>query len=131
MFFGTYPNINVDKRRLSLPKKIRSELQGDKVVLTSGFDDGCIFGYQENVWQEISKVELINPLKDAQSRKTRRQMFAEASIEDVDEHGRIIIPQNLAETAQIKEEVIIIGAGDHFEIWDPKNWEQYKQNSNI
>jgi len=131
MFFGTYPNIKVDKRRLSLPKKIRSELLGDKVVLTSGFDDGCIFGYEENIWQETSKAELVNPIKDAQSRKTRRQMFAEASIEDLDEHGRTIIPQNLAEIAQLKEEVLIIGAGDHFEIWDTKNWEQYKQNTNI
>lgn len=131
MFFGTYKNIKVDKRRLSLPKKIRSELLGDKVVLTSGFDDGCIFGYEENVWQETSKVELVNPIKDALARKTRRQMFAEASIEDLDEHGRTIIPQNLADIAKLKDEVLIIGAGDHFEIWDPKNWDEYKQNSNI
>lgn len=125
MFLGTYqPNLMV-KGRLSLPKKIRNELGGQRMVLTIGFEE-CIFGFPEKTWEEVTRPELSRPLfSDAEGRDLRRKMCAEAIIIDLDSQGRFIIPQKMFEFADIKERLTLIGAGDHFEIWESEKWAKY------
>lgn len=125
MFLGTFTDLKVDRRRLALPKKIRQEVAGDRVVITSGFEDKCIIGFEESVWEDTSKQELVNPIKDREARKVRRQMFANASVEEFDEQGRFVVPEHLAKFADIQTEATVIGGGDHFEIWNPDVWKKY------
>jgi len=42
----------------------------------------------------------------------------------LDSQGRFVISKRLLEHAEIKEEVILIGAGDHFEVWKPQKWNE-------
>ena len=44
---------------------------------------------------------------------------------EVDKLGRILLPTLLKEYAAITRDVMVIGAGDHFEIWDTKAWKEY------
>ncbi|OGG08548.1 hypothetical protein A2154_01035 [Candidatus Gottesmanbacteria bacterium RBG_16_43_7] len=53
-------------------------------------------------------------------------MFAAAERVEIDKTGRILLPTHLKEYAGITEIVVIIGAGDHFEIWDKQTWDQFK-----
>lgn len=126
MFLGTFaPNL-MDKGRVALPKKVREQLVGGRVVLTIGFED-CIFGFTEKIWEEVTKSELTRPLfSDQVSRDLRRKMCAEAVNIELDSQGRFIIPSSMMEYAGIKNEVVIIGAGDHFEIWDKGRWAEYR-----
>jgi MraZ protein len=125
MFLGTYqPNL-IGKGRIALPKKIRNELAGERMVLTIGFEK-CIFGFSEKDWGEIVKPELSRPLfSDSEGRKLRRKMCMEAAVVNLDSQGRFIMPEAMMAFAGIKENLTLIGAGDHFEIWDSVNWKQY------
>ena len=126
MFLGTYEPQLMDKGRVALPKKIRQELGSDRLVLTIGFED-CIFGFSEKIWEEVTKPELSRPLfSDSQGRELRRKMCAEAVNIVLDSQGRFVIPQVMIEYANVKDELVIIGAGDHFEIWNKKRWEEYR-----
>jgi MraZ protein len=127
MFLGTYePNL-MEKGRVALPKKIREELgSSSRLVLTMGFED-CIFGFTEKMWEEVTKPELTRPLfSDKEGRDLRRKMCAEAVNIELDTQGRFIIPERMMNFAAIKSNLIIIGAGDHFEIWNKDNWEEYR-----
>lgn len=116
------------KGRIALPKKIRNELGGQRVVLTVGFDD-CIFGFAEKAWEGITSVELSRPLfSDAQGRDLRRKMFAAAQVIELDSQGRFILPENMTKMTEIKNEVTIIGAGDHFEIWGTSKWVKHLES---
>ena len=55
-------------------------------------------------------------------------MFAGASDSKLDSQGRIIVPTNLLTYAGIEKEVTVIGAGDHIEIWNTNNWNEYFEN---
>lgn len=125
MFLGTFePNL-MDRGRLALPKKIRDELGGDRLILTIGFEK-CIFGFKEKSWEEVTKSELTRPLfSDRIGRDLRRQMCAQAVNIELDSQGRFIIPGDMLQYAAIAETVTLIGAGDHFEIWSKKTWENY------
>lgn len=124
MFLGTFkPNL-VGKGRIALPKKIRNEIQGERIVLSIGFEE-CIFGFEEQKWANAIAPELNRPLSDPEGRKLRRQMCANALVVMLDSQGRLVIPEELIKFASIKEGVLIIGAGDHFEIWSPEKWQEY------
>lgn len=132
MFLGTYkPNL-LEKGRIALPKKIRNELEGERVVLTVGLEE-CIFGFSEKGWEEIIKPELLKPLfSDKQARDLRRKMCMEAEVVNLDSQGRFVIPDQMREYAGIKDKIVLIGAGDHFEIWGEEKWREYFQkNGNI
>ena len=50
------------------------------------------------------------------------QMFADyagATDVNLDAQGRIAIPANIASLAKIDKATVIVGMGDHVEIWDP------------
>ncbi|MCJ7740616.1 division/cell wall cluster transcriptional repressor MraZ [Candidatus Microgenomates bacterium] len=126
MFLGTYEHNLMEKGRIALPKKLRSFLKGQKVILRVGFEP-CIVGFRESDWIETTREQLSKPFfLDKEGRDLRRRIFADAEYAQLDKQGRFIIPKSMMEYVEIKERVIIVGAGDHFEIWSLEKWEEYR-----
>lgn len=124
LFLGEYDHTLDDRGRITLPRKIRQELADLEVVLSRGFDT-CIFGFDRTSWEKEAGRQLEMPVTDEKSRQLRRYMFAAAEKVEVDKLGRILVPALLKEYASVGQEVIVIGAGDHFEIWDKTKWHTY------
>ena len=123
MFLGSYiPSFDKQLRRIALPKKIRDYLATREVILSFGFEK-CLFGFDTKSWEEESKKQLALTLTERHPRDIRRFIFANATIIQLDDQGRFVIPGNYLEYAQIAKPVVI-GAGDHFEIWDEVNWKK-------
>jgi len=123
MFLGSYiPSFDKHLRRIALPKKIRDYLATSEVILSFGFEK-CLFGFDTKNWQEESEKQLALPLTERHSRNIRRFVFANATVIKLDDQGRFVIPGNYLEYAQITRPVVI-GAGDHFEIWEESNWKK-------
>lgn len=129
VFLGEFSHSLDDRGRLSLPKKIREELESVEIVLTRGFE-ACIFGYQKNTWLDETKKQLEIPVFEERGRNLRRFTFSGAVPAEIDKLGRVLVPGNLKEYAGIKNEVTVIGAGDHFEIWDSNKWKEYQTTIN-
>lgn len=125
MFLGTYKPKLIDERRIALPGKIRKEIKGKRIVLAIGFEK-CILGFEEKKWEEVTAADLSRPLSDSEGRDLRRRMFMGATVIELGAQGRFVIPQMMANYGGIKKEITLIGAGDHFEIWDQKKWETYR-----
>jgi len=109
---------------MALPVKLRKEIAGKRMVLAIGFED-CILGFEEKKWEEVTAVDLSRPLSDAEGRALRRKMCMNAVAITLDSQGRFVIPEMMAKSAGIKDDLTLIGAGDHFEIWDSKSWQAY------
>lgn len=121
MFLGTFSPSLASTGQVALPVKLRSALGSDRAVITTGFDK-CIFGFSLTEWQKLGEMELVKPLSTLEGRNVRRRMYAEAVEVDLDDQGRFVIPEILRKYAGIKEKIAVIGAGDHFEIWDKDEW---------
>ncbi|OGV89248.1 division/cell wall cluster transcriptional repressor MraZ [Microgenomates group bacterium RBG_19FT_COMBO_39_10] len=128
MFLGEYKHNLTKGNRLALPSKVRNEIETSEIVLARGFE-ACILGYQKSTWEEISKTELAKPVSEMEARKIRRQLFSGAILIEIDQQGRVVVPKNLLGYAKIKDEAMVIGAGDHFEIWDSLTWKNYKEEN--
>lgn len=127
MFLGTYSAQLSEGSRLSIPKKIRREVQNGEIILFTGFEQ-CIFGFNREMWREVVRPHIEKPFFiDNQGRDMRRKMNMTATLASIDAQARIVIPDTMLDYASIKNAITVIGAGDHFEIWDKNTWEEYSK----
>ena len=121
MFVGEFPAKLENKRRLYMPKKMREQLGKEKIVFTRGYEN-CIFGWQLGDWEKSNQANLERPITDQQARNIRRYLFSGAEVCELDSLGRVILPENLYLYGGLDAEAVVIGAGDHFEIWNKHAW---------
>ncbi len=124
MFLGEYQVNFTGNGRVVLPKKIRSEIEGIEIILSRGID-GCIWGFSRSGFETEARKQLEVPATEERARKMRRYLFSASADVELDSQGRFVIPNNLLKYAKIETKVVIIGAGDHFEIWDQMSWETH------
>lgn len=124
VFFGEYLVSVTGQGRIVLPKKIRELLKGNSFVITKGFD-ACLAGFDREDWESRAKELLSVSLLDRENIEKRRSLFASAAYVDIDEQGRFVIPRNLFKMLDINTKAVIIGVGDHFEVWNEQRWEAY------
>lgn len=124
MFLGTFSTKLMLKNQFVLAAKLARNLEGSKLIISQGFDK-CIYGFDVDEWAKIAQSELLKPLLTDEGRKMRQQVFAKAEEVDLDKQRRFVLPDYLMKYAGIKDELMVIGAGDHFEIWDKDEWLSY------
>lgn len=124
MFLGEYYTKFTGHGRIVLPKKFRAEAGEKKeFILSRGFE-GCIWGFSVDDWQKEADKQVQMPVTEKEGRDVRRYLFSAAESVHLDEQGRFVIPGALLKYANLKDEVVLVGAGDHFEIWNVKSWKK-------
>lgn len=108
-----------------LPKKIRKELGGEEKFYIILGNDGEIWGLDKLNFHKQAEKILEIPLSETEGRLRRRKFFSQADECLLDGQGRFILPQEFIDQAELKDEVLIIGAGDHFEIWSSEGYVKY------
>ncbi len=121
MFLGSYKTFFSGKNRLILPKRFRKELNEDKFYILLG-ENGEIWGFDPRNWSKLTNSILEFPLSTKEGRVKRLRLFPNAEECSLDSQGRFILPQEFMDNLNFKKEVWIIGAGDHFEVWDLNLW---------
>ena len=127
MFIGEYKH-NIDlKKRLALPSKFRKEL-GKSIVITRGLDN-CLFVYPIKTWKELAEKLGTMPIGESATRSFVRLMLTGAVDVNSDAQGRVLIPDYLKEYANLGKNVVVAGLFNRLEIWDEKEWDNYKQKA--
>ena len=124
MFFGSFAHTLDEKGRLMIPRKMRDEL-GYKVYIMQGLD-GCLSVYTESAYQKLTEEFSKLSFNQHKNRDYLRIQFASTHEMDVDKLGRVQIPTALLNKYGISREVIVLGIGDHIEVWDQKKYEEYE-----
>ena len=124
MLIGEYIHSIDDKNRLSFPIKFRKEM-GKKVVVTPGLDR-CLFVFTTKEWAKIAEKLASSSMLQSDTRSFNRYLLGGAVEVDVDQSGRILVPDFLKDRAEFKGKVAIVGVVSRVELWDEKNWKQNK-----
>ena len=128
MFFGEFEYKVDEKGRVPIPPKFRSELK-EGVILTSGVEK-CITAYAVSEWKKVAATLTTNgSVTPSKLRRLKRAIFAAAFSLNIDGQGRIALPAQLRQHAEIEEEVVIVGANDYLELWNKEQWESEKATS--
>jgi len=62
------------------------------------------------------------PTLNSTSRRLQRLMVGHAAEIELDSHGRILIPKELRTFAKLTKQVMLVGQGNKFEIWNYDDW---------
>ncbi|WP_432786700.1 Transcriptional regulator MraZ [Oligella sp. MSHR50489EDL] len=91
-----------------------------KLTFTCNFDGGLLV-YPRAQWE--SKLEEIMNLP-ANRASVKRTLLGNAFDVDIDKAGRVLIPAQLRERASLDKDVVLVGMGRHFDLWDAAKYEQ-------
>lgn len=114
---GIYQHTLDAKGRLFIPAKLREEL-GDVFYVTLSMDP-CLSVYSGEAWQAFS--DKVSAMPYVKQRKMR-PLYAFAAKCELDAQGRILLPQNLREKANLTKNVTVVGANNHAELWSSEAW---------
>ncbi len=124
-FIGSYEHNLDTKNRLFVPAKFREDLGGRFLIKAVASAYPCIECFSKDDFYSATEAELAK-VPDPTIRRLRRfAAFAGTSEVVVDAQGRIPIPSKIAEIAKLTKETVVVGMGDHVEIWNPATFDAY------
>ncbi len=120
-FRGQHEHSLDAKDRITVPAAYRAAL-ADGVVAMEGVES-CV-----EVWPsaaaEAMEAAWINPLSPmgADGRRIRRRVFGTSEQAELDSAGRVRLPKHLIKHARLSGSSLVVGVGDHLEIWSGDAW---------
>ena len=125
MFRGV-STLNLDaKGRMTMPTKYRERLEAQsngQLIITIDPEDRCLWLYPLPVWEGIERSLDSLPSLDKGSRRMQRLLIGHATECDLDSQGRMLLPPPLREFAKLDKQIVLIGQGKKFEVWDELTW---------
>lgn len=123
--------ITIDtKGRLAIPMRYRSALAVEEktpLVVTIDTEETCLLLYTAAQWQIIENNLQKLPSFNAAARRIQRLLIGHATDVEVDTNGRILLPTVLRQYAHLDKDVVMIGQGNKFEVWNKALWESMRE----
>jgi transcriptional regulator MraZ len=127
MLIGEYRHSIDNKKRIAVPSKMRKAL-GESAVITRGLDS-CLFVYPKAEWEKlVSKLSEL-PLGTGSTRSFVRLLLSGATEVELDQLGRILVPDFLKTYACLQKTAVVVGVHTRLEIWDSTVWDDYKKKA--
>ena len=118
-FLGRFEYQLDQKGRVSLPADYRRKATGTRFVLLQ-WELSHLTLFPEDVWSGVRErlLELRRDRRDLAD--ILRDVMSRATDVEPDKQGRILIPGWLQARAKLNGGVLLIGAMDRIEIWNPE-----------
>lgn len=127
-FVDEYTRQLDERGRIILPAKVREKMS-DTVYVTRSMSDRCLHLYTQEEWDKISeKITQLPTATDKNAAAFVRIFFGKATTAVVDKQGRVPIAKRLIDYAQLRKDVVLVGANTRLEIWDSEKWEDYQSS---
>jgi MraZ protein len=131
MLRGNSPTKVDEKGRLKIPTIFRSEIEqehGSEFYVTSLYGDS-VRVYPFPVWSEIEQKISEAPSTNVAVKRFLRNTNYYGQMVTMDNQGRILIPPMLRESAQVRDEVTVMGALKYLEIWNAEIFKKKMQEN--
>lgn len=98
--------------------------------MTKGLDN-CLFIYPIDEWKVVENKLKQLPLTRKDARAFVRFFFSGATECELDKQGRILVPSNLRDHAELSKDAVIIGVSNRVEIWSRERWDIYNEDDSL
>jgi MraZ protein len=109
------------KNRLSIPARFRASFSGGVVLAKD--PETCVAVWTPDSHESIIERALggLNPM-GSEYRKLSRFYQGNSFEVELDSSGRVTLPPPLMSHAGIGKEAVVVGVGDHLEVWSREQW---------
>ena len=117
MFQGSSALTLDSKGRINVPTRHRDALttQAEGRLTITRHPDGCLLVYPRPEWEKKREQIAAFPM---QARALQRLLLGNAQDVEIDSAGRVLIAPELRQAATLSRDVMMLGMGGHFELWD-------------
>ena len=107
------------KGRLKIPAQFRASFDalGSDYFVTS-FDGKCALVYPVTEWEKVEAKQAAIASMDPIARRFARVVNFWGQEASLDAQGRILIPQQLRESASLSGEVAVMATAERLEVWN-------------
>jgi MraZ protein len=130
MLRGNSPTKVDEKGRLKIPALFRSEIEqehGNEFYVTSLLGDSVRI-YPFPVWSEIEQRLSALPTTNVAVKRFLRNTNYYGQVVTMDSQGRVLVPALLRESAQIRDEVTVMGVLKYLEVWNAEVFRKKMQD---
>jgi len=121
-FVGRYEHSLDTKGRVILPAKFRGAFERGGYL--TEFREGCLALWTPGEF-ERQMAAMQDRAAGGRTDRNRARVWASNSCEvEIDRQGRMAIPSYLREFARLQSEVLVHGAIDRLELWNPTVWSE-------
>tara|TARA_B100002052_G_scaffold238648_1_gene222534 strand:+ start:195 stop:653 length:459 start_codon:yes stop_codon:yes gene_type:complete len=129
MFLSSYENKIDKKGRVSVPATFRSHLSSmgyNGFITYPSFNHYALEACSQDRIEKLSNtIDSLNPFEE------KRDYFATSILSEsenlqFDTEGRVFFSKKLLNHAKIKTNVLFVGLGKTFQVWEPTNFEKFK-----
>ena len=131
MFLSSFYGILDSKNRVAIPSSFRSAIiiSNEKTFVFKSLKYKCL---EVHLSSKINSLVKSFDEKDFFSKKNDH--FKTAILSDleeivIDKEGRITVKEQLQKFSKLSKEILFIGKGNHFEIWEKQLGEAHKKIS--
>jgi len=121
---GTYPLKLDDKSRVTLPAKIRSAFEGELLFLVCD-QNRCLSIATREAFDKRWERQESAPTTSEYARGFKRWLHARTEETHMDGQGRVTLGAVQRQWAGLDRDVVVAGAGDRLEIWNPAAFDDY------
>ena len=110
------------KGRLSVPTRHRDALaqQAQGQLTLTKHPDGCLMVFPRPAWEQFRERIAKLPM---QAHWWKRIFLGNAMDVEMDGTGRLLVAPELRQAAGLTRDVMLLGMGQHFELWDKTTYE--------
>jgi MraZ protein len=105
-----------------IPAKLRSEL-GDDCKVTLGRNENIYIFSEEGYDRFLEEHVLNRPFEDENAQILKEFFTSNAEKCAVDKQGRVTLPRNFLEYADIEKETVTVGNGEYIAVWSKAKYD--------
>ena len=116
------------KGRLMLPPEYRDAVfsaSSTGAFVLTGYDD-CVVAYTLPDWEQLEETIYSIPNPGRAMRDFQRVVLGRAEELTLDAQSRVRVSQPLMRYAGLSRNIVLVGRGNKFEIWDAQRFENLK-----
>lgn len=129
VFVGTFTHAVDDKKRVAIPAKWR--------VAASGASEFCVLPDLKNhlvVLPQAVVNKILEKADDITMDQNRRRdavrlIASRGHSTPCDKQGRIVLTEDLLRHAGIKDQAVLVGVLNKFEIWSPERYAEFERTA--
>jgi len=135
MYYNSLYQHGVDeKRRVQIPAKWRpseATVELTLILWPKSKEGPCLRVLPPKEMAQLMESIDAMPNNDPNKTVLKRFIGSESEQVAVDKSGRICLPEQMAAAASIKDEAVLVGLLDRFEIWNPERYQQVKASDAV